>query len=1407
MSTEQHKPHPVGAHAEADGVFGMAVHAVFESVVDQYSDSTAVVCGQEKATYAELNAWANAIASDLIAAGVRTEDPVALAVPKSVAHVAGVLGVLKAGGAYVPIVANQPPDRLRAILRDASCRFAVAAPGYLPEILDEVPLRIDPHDGRGRDEANPKLPIFPANLAYIMYTSGSTGQPKGAMIEHAGVVRLVHGQDYMPFGPELNFLYGGPLSFDLSTIEIYTPLLHGSKLLISSDDVLTPEVVRHYAEHEGLNAVCVSFSLFRALFEADPGAFERIPVIGVCGEPADPRFIRLAQERLPNATFYNAYGPTECTALTTTHQIPRPCPADPPIVPIGVALNRMTLRITDDSGRTVPDGETGELIIGGVGLARGYLKDPALTAAKFLSDPKTGERLYKSGDLVRRLPDGAIAYLGRIDDQVKVRGQRIELGEIDAVLADDPAVKAAASVVIGSGTAARVAACIVPVDPGAFDPDAFELRIARRLTSAMMPAPIVPIRELPINRNGKVDRSELREVVTASVDRLDSKAGEHRARPPTTETERALLTVCSEVLPDPVASTDRSFTQCGGNSLRAMMLRVRIRDRFGVEVSVPEVLAAKDLVTLASVIETRADQPSAELKFQQARPGLVHMSPSQCRLWAIQHIDPDSAAYNIAYRFRLRGAPDRADLQGAWQDLHDRHPALRTAFPDPSVTEPMATLLATVEAGIEWHEGPLDDPDMVRSLVIRPFDLGNPPLTRLIISNQTGQGLLVMHHIVSDAWSMEVVFRDLALLYEARRTRSAPNLPDPGPGQPAHAVWLHGKQDSENMEEQARRAAAPFRDRQPTRGRIAEAHVENRPAVTTAVDIPADLVRAVSQCAEKFGVTSHAVWLSLFADWAGPTHCGTNKPAIGLAVSTRDDGPFENAVGFFVETVPVLLDLQRDSFRDRVMLTAEAVRSALNHGPVPFDRLVRHSADGGHDRSTPITNVYFNIIDRAPLAPGLGPYGLFEPVWEEADHGLARFDLLCTLYRHASTARLVITARDADWLESGSVPEARSLLAFIRDQITSPEPPRVSSHQGGVQKDPSSHASDQAEAADPATEHVMWTIVDVFRDVLSDPDLGPDDDFFARGGDSLRAVRAFSIIRQSHPTDLATASMFRNATPRSLARRMREHATHPSQEPFLQINQGGRRHTGWILPGVTGDILSMRRLVTGLGEDWTCRAALYPGTTPDRKPFESLPDMVRYFHEAIRPGFDPGASTFIGYSLGGILGYELAVRLQEEGMAPRLLVIVDAHLLKKYPVKFKPVPIGVHVRNILTMPGDQRGKYIAKRVDAVRRRLRKMFKRGDGYDELPEVRRLTFANLRVVRDYVPSAKYHGKVLVIQGYRPDWMYSLKDDGANGWREWLTQEPSRVSIQASHMNLIKTDAAFDVARAIADAAETA
>lgn len=1387
-------------------VHTMSAHAVFESVVEKFPDRIAAVCNGERITYSELNGWANAIAWALIEAGVQPEQPVALAVPKSLAHVATVLGVLKSGGAFVPIVANQPEDRLLILVQDLDCRLAVADPAYLPGVVSSIPTVLDPAPLRDSPRPNPGRPVGPDSLAYIIYTSGSTGRPKGAMIEHSGIVRLVHGQDYMPFGPEMHFLYGGPLSFDLCIIELFTPLLHGSKLLISPDDVLTPEVVRHFAETEDLRAAFISYSLFRVLFESDPGAFERLWTLGFGGEAIDPKFVRRVQERLPETVIYAAYGPTECTALTTTYLIPRPCPLDPAVLPIGWPLARMHTRVVDDSLRRVAPGVPGELLIGGVGLARGYFNAPALTAGRFVEDPEapgSGQCLYRSGDLVYELPDGNTAYLGRIDDQVKIRGQRIELGEIDSVVSSDPAVRSSASVVVGSGESARIGVCVVPSDPHGFDVGALTDRLSKRLTAAMMPAPIVSVDAIPLNRNGKVDREALRRAVEAS-EGARSATPDPQAVPatlaPRTAAERTLLGLCSRVVGRAVESMERSFVQLGGHSLQAMRLRGMIREHLGADVSLPEIISSKDLASLAGVIQSgrKTDQGSFTSIFSS---GPVPVSPQQARLWTLQQFDPSSAAYNIAFGFEFAQHPDIPTLGVAWQDVVDRHPALRMRFSaSPSMT-PQAELLAVAEGKLERFEKLESQPERLRQEIVRPFDLGRPPLARLLVSEEPGRvirGWLVMHHIVSDAWSMEVLLRDLAAMYRARREGFVVDLPEPLPGQPGDAERQSSLIDTPAIRRLVEDAAEEFCGRTPTYPPIrSDPGQDDSGSASTRVTISGDRYTAINRAASEAGVTPHALLLAAFASLTGRV-CTTDSPVIGLAMSTRDDGPFNDAVGFFVETVPVRIDLAHDSFRALIGRTASAAQEAQRRRSVPFEQLARAAGQAGSPGRTPITEVFFNVIDRAPLDGDPDDHGFIRSDFEEIDHGLARFDLLCTVHPCPDAYTVILTCRNGDWSECGGPPTAanfadtingllKGTLAFghVAESRPGQEQGQAPVAEGGVQT-----------VVEPGTQagHILMTILSIFREVLGDEGIGPDHSFFDRGGNSLQAVRAFAMIHERLGTKVPTSVIFRARTPAAIARTIAEDPGSLHIPTVLRMNNAPADDPLYLLPGIEGNVVSFAPHVERQGNRRACFALEYPGVHDNQNPMNSVHELAEYFMARIDEPTNGVAPDLLGYSFGGLVAFEMARRYQERGFEPGLLVLLDSYLPGSYPMRSRPERLLIHLRTIAGLSPQERLAYLRKRSKALATRFRP--ETGTQDEPVRNKAVVNRAHHAAIDSYKAASLYRGPVLVFRGHRPDWMKFHRDDGANGWRSVRTGPFEVVDLDGTHSHLLRAEFADQI-----------
>ncbi|GAA1989522.1 amino acid adenylation domain-containing protein [Kitasatospora viridis] len=490
---------------------------LFARQVSARGASTALWSPPYRRSFGELDAQAQELADHLVGLGIRPDDRVAILLPRGPEQVVAMLAVLKAGGAYVPLDPAHPVERIDFLLRDSGARLLVTdqrltgRPTHPVERLHiDLPLPARPA------AAPPQRPaVAPDSLAYVIYTSGSTGTPKGVAVTHRCVVRLVRGLDEVAVGPDDTLLMLAPTAFDASTFEVWSALCNGARLAIHPPGPVGPRELGAELRRTGVTVLWLTAQLANLVADLHPQALEPLRTLVVGGEVLSVPHLRLLLAANPQLRIVNGYGPTETTTFATTHPV---APADLDEaggVPIGRPIGDTRCHVVDPEGRPVPAGVLGELLVGGAGVARGYLGRPGLTAERFVPDPfgPPGGRLYRTGDLVRRRADGVIEFASRIDDQVKLRGFRIEPGEIRAVLTQHPAVRDAFVTVSGSGLATELVAYVVPVAPGgpAGGVDAAQLRthLGERLPEPLVPGRFVLLDRLPLTSNGKVDRRAL----------------------------------------------------------------------------------------------------------------------------------------------------------------------------------------------------------------------------------------------------------------------------------------------------------------------------------------------------------------------------------------------------------------------------------------------------------------------------------------------------------------------------------------------------------------------------------------------------------------------------------------------------------------------------------------------------------------------------------------------------------------------------------------------------------------------------------------------------------------------------------------------------------------------------------
>ncbi|HLM76320.1 MAG TPA: non-ribosomal peptide synthetase, partial [Polyangiaceae bacterium] len=572
----------ISIHVLENGPFDpstMCIHELFEARAQAAPDAVAATSGGDAITYGELNRRANRLAHRLIEAGVTQGAPVGVFVERSLAILVALLGILKAGGAYLPLDAKLPRERLERMLADSGTKVLLTERARAEELSFNGDV-ISPEESAGAAEQNPTRRGTPGSPAYVMFTSGSTGRPKGVVIPHGAVVGLVVRTNYVDIRPSDRVAHVSNLAFDASTFEIWGALLNGARVIILPNEVLlSPGALAAAVRREGVTVMFITAAFFHQLASVDATAFAGLKYLLVGGDACDPRWVREVLAGSAPGALLNAYGPTESTTFATFHRV-IDVPPDATTVPIGRPVSGTTTHVLGPDLRPVSRGAAGELYLGGDRLAVGYLNQPEITAQKFIADPFSsapGARLYRTGDWVRELPDGTLVFIGRTDNQIKIRGHRIELGEIEAALRQHPSV-AVTVVTVREDVPGdkRITAYIVP--PRGRAPAIADLRRALResLPAIMVPSAFVVLERLPATPNGKVDIAAL-----PPPSRDSGEAGDMVE--PRSATEARLARAYAEILGLQEVGAEDDFFGLGGSSLAVVRLLARIRKEFNVE--------------------------------------------------------------------------------------------------------------------------------------------------------------------------------------------------------------------------------------------------------------------------------------------------------------------------------------------------------------------------------------------------------------------------------------------------------------------------------------------------------------------------------------------------------------------------------------------------------------------------------------------------------------------------------------------------------------------------------------------------------------------------------------------------------------------------------------------------------
>ncbi|WP_344681211.1 amino acid adenylation domain-containing protein [Saccharopolyspora taberi] len=941
------------------------VHGLFEQHARACPDDIALVGGTRRLTYGELNRKANRLAHHLLD-GTAPETPIALYLTRSIDTVVAMLGVLKAGCAYVPLDMAAPAERLRFVIENSGAAVLVTHDelrGRLPET--DVPIiTLDDVEGTAETDPVPFPAVSQERLAYIMYTSGSTGRPKGVSVPHRAVVRLALSTEHVRITPEDTTLYLAPASFDAATFEIWAGLLNGARVAVADSDPLDLDELPRILREHGVTTLWLTAQLFHQVVEHDLDALSGIRNLLAGGDVLAPAHVRAVRERFPECRMINGYGPTENTTFTCCEVVSDVDGETP--VPIGGPIANTRVYVLDEWLEPVPVGVFGELFVAGRGLARGYVGDGGLTAERFVPDPfGDGGRLYRTGDVVRWLPDGRLEFAGRVDHQVKIRGHRVELGEIESVLQRCPGVGQAVVVLredIGGGP--RLIGYVTGEGLNSAELSAW---VGRSLPGYMVPSAVIVLEKFPVTPNGKVDRAGL-----PAPEREDVVGAGFAA--PRGPVEQAVAEVWGGVLGLDQVGIHDDFFALGGHSLLATQIVTRLRETFGVAVSLrelferPTVAALAELVTGASGREQAPPIPVAD------RNGPLPLSFAQQRLWFLDQLSPGEATYNVPGMVRLSGAVDLDGLRWALDQVVMRHESLRTRFAGTD-DAPVQVVETAGRAGIEVAEelGASEEyvREWARRQARRSFDLQRGPLFRVsVLRVAPDEWLLVvvLHHSVSDGWSLGVLLRELSVLYGdyvAGRQSSLPELPVQYAD---FAVWQREWLDGDVLESQleywrSQLSGAPAGLSLPTdRPRTGQ---ESRGGAQLPVSWDAEFVEGVRGVARRSGATVYMTVLAAFQVVLG-RFAGTEDVVVGSPVAGRTRPELEGLIGFFVNTLVMRTDLSGSpSFDEVLRRVRETSLEAYAHQDVPFERLVEDLAPPRDVGRTPLFQVMF-VLQNAP---------------------------------------------------------------------------------------------------------------------------------------------------------------------------------------------------------------------------------------------------------------------------------------------------------------------------------------------------------------------------------------------------------------------------------------------------------
>ncbi len=991
----------------ADSARQASLSGLFEAQVVRAPEAIAIEQGERQLSYRALNALANRLAWRLREAGVKPGDRVAILLERSIELVASELAILKCGAVYVPLDCNAPQARLRFLLEDVEAALLLTASGLDVPVLAGL-RRLDVDGAAGNSAVDADLPPVPGGeaAAYVLYTSGSTGLPKGVVVPHRAISRLVLNNGYAAFCADDRMAFASNPAFDASTLDVWVPLLNGGRVvIIDQPTVLAPERFAQALRRGQVSVLWMTAGQFHQYAPSLIGVFPQLRYLMVGGDVLDPATIAMVLREGAPQHLLNGYGPTETTTFATTHLIQAVAAGRG--IPIGRPIANTQIYVLDAYQQPVPLGVTGEIYVGGAGVGLGYLNRPELTAERFVVNPFHGEgreRMYKTGDLGRWLPDGSLEYQGRTDAQVKLRGFRIELGEIEASLSQCAGVSEAV-VIVREDTPGerRLVAYYVSgeanVSGEAIEAQALREQLQASLPEYMVPAAYVKLERLPLTPNGKLDR---RGLPAPEGQAYASKAYEA----PQGEVEQTLVGIWQTLLGVERVGRHDDFFALGGHSLQAVRLVAQVRTQLGAELGLTELFAQPSLSAVAQAI-VRGQGTALPAITVADRGEALPLSFAQQRLWFLAQMEGGSEAYHIPVGLRLKGELDAPALLRALDRIVARHEALRTCFEVQEGQAVQRVASADVGLTLEWVDLSTEAASehqlglLAEAEARVPFDLEQGPLIRgrlVKLGEQEHVLLITMHHIVSDGWSQGVLARELGMLYEAYRSGGEDPLPALPIQYADYAVWQRrwleggGLQRQGTYWEQALAGAPTLLSLPTDRARPAQ---QDYAGGSVEVIFDETLSAGLRKLSQRHGTT---LFMTVLAGWSALLSrlSGQGEVVVGSPVANRTRSEVEGLIGFFVNTLALRVEVSGATVSELLGRVKAKVLEAQAHQDLPFEQVVERVRPVRSLSHSPVFQAALSWLNTEAVGLSLELEGLtIEGV--DAGQAAAKFDLTLEL--------------------------------------------------------------------------------------------------------------------------------------------------------------------------------------------------------------------------------------------------------------------------------------------------------------------------------------------------------------------------------------------------------------------------